>query len=144
MPMTLVVEGRVGVMVPAQWMVERVTTGPGSARLHVVSPSDAEVGLHITQSSLAPHSSQEAVVASLRTALSQQPDGVFVDFNPSDRRADELVVTYREIRADHHIAWAVLTDESLRIAIGCQSAPGHEDSVRAACDEAIRSAHAVF
>jgi len=38
----------------------------------------------------------------------------------------------------------VLIDGSLRIAIGCQSAPGHEDAVRQACDQAVRSAHAVF
>jgi type VII secretion-associated protein (TIGR03931 family) len=144
MPMTLLVEGRVGVMVPAQWVVHRVTAGPGSARVQVVSTTDADLAMHITQSSLGPHSSHEAVVASLRSALSQQPDGVFVDFDPSGRRADRPVVTYREVRADHHIEWAVLTDESLRIAIGCQSAPGHPDAVRAACDHAIRSAHAVF
>src|SRR4029077_9102531 len=41
-------------------------------------------------------------------------------------------------------AWAVLVDDSLRIAIGCQSAPGHEEAVREACDQAIRSAHGVF
>ncbi len=35
MPMTLLVEGRVGVMVPAQWVVQRVTAGPGSARVQV-------------------------------------------------------------------------------------------------------------
>jgi type VII secretion-associated protein (TIGR03931 family) len=143
MPMTLLVEGRVGVMVPARWVVQRITAGPGSARMQVVSPDDADIALHITQSSLAPDSSRQAVVASLRSALSQQPDGVFVDFNPSDQRADQHVVTYREIRTDHHIAWAVLTDESLRIAIGCQSAPEHQEVVRSACDEAIRSAHAV-
>ena len=57
---------------------------------------------------------------------------------------DQSVVTYREIRADRHITWFVLIDESLRIAIGCQSAPGHEEAVREACDQAIRSAHAVF
>jgi len=38
----------------------------------------------------------------------------------------------------------VLIDESLRIAIGCQSAPGDEEAVREACDQAVRSAHAVF
>jgi type VII secretion-associated protein (TIGR03931 family) len=144
MPMTLLVEGRVGVMVPAQWMVQRVTAGPGSARVQVISRHDADVAVHITQSSLAPHESQEQVAQSLRGALSHEPDGVFVDFNPSDRRADQRVVTYREIRADHHTAWVVLIDGSLRIAIGCQSAPGHEEAVRAVCDQAIRSAHAVF
>lgn len=144
LPMTLLVEGRVGVMVPAQWVVERVTVGPGSARVQVVSPTDTDAAVHITQSPLAPHSSHEEVVESLRSTLSQQPDGVFVDFNPSDHRADQSVATYREMRKDHHVAWAVLIDESLRIAIGCQSAPGHEEAVRDACDQAIRSAHAVF
>jgi type VII secretion-associated protein (TIGR03931 family) len=144
MPMTLMVEGRVGVMVPAQWVGRRVTSGPGSARVQVVSSTDADVAVHVTQSSLAPHQSHEAVADSLRDALSQQPDGVFVEFNPSDRRAGQAVVTYREMRADHHITWVVFVDGSLRIAIGCQSAPGHEEAVREVCDEAIRSAHAVF
>jgi type VII secretion-associated protein (TIGR03931 family) len=144
LPMTLLVEGRVGVMVPAQWVVQRVTSGPGSARVQVVSPTDADIAVHVTQSSLPPHQSHDQVAESLRTALKQQPDGVFVEFNPSDRRADQPVVTYREVRADHHIAWVILADGSLRIAIGCQSAPGHEEAVREACDQAIRSAHAVF
>jgi type VII secretion-associated protein (TIGR03931 family) len=144
MPMTLLVEGRVGVMVPAQWAVERVTSGPGSARVQVVSPADADVAVHVTQSSLAPHQPHDAVAESLRSALSHEPDGVFVEFNQSDRRAGQPAVTYREIRADHHIVWAVLVDDSLRIAIGCQSAPGHEEAVREVCDQAIRSAHAVF
>lgn len=144
MPMTLLVEGRVGVTVPAQWAVERITSGPGSARVQVVSPNDSGVAVHITQSSLATDESLEQVAESLRIALSEQPEGVFVGFNPSDHRADKPVASYREVRPDHHIAWVVLTDKSLRIAIGCQSAPGHEHAVRAACDEAIRSAHAVF
>jgi len=144
MPMTLLVEGRVGVMVPAQWRVQRVTSGPGSARVQVVSPDDANVAVHITQSSLVSHQSHEQVAESLRSALSKEPDGVFLEFNPADRRADQAVMTYREIRPDHHIAWFVLIDESLRIAIGCQSAPGDEEAVREACDQAVRSAHAVF
>jgi type VII secretion-associated protein (TIGR03931 family) len=144
MPMTLLVEGRVGVMVPAQWVIRRVTSGSGSARVQVVSPNDSDIVVHVTQSRLAPHQSLEQVAASLRGALSEQPDGVFVEFNPSDRRADEPVVSYREIRPDHRILWVVLIDGSLRIAIGCQSAPGHEDAVRQACDQAVRSAHAVF
>ena len=142
-PMTLLVEGRVGVMVPAQWVIQRVTSGPGSARVQVISPTDADVAVHVTQSPLPPHQSHEQVAESLHSMVSQQPDGVFVDFNPSDRRADRTVVTYRELRADHHILWVVLIDKSLRIAIGCQSAPGHEDAVREVCDQAIRSAHAV-
>ena len=143
-PMTLLVEGRVGVMVPARWAVQRVTSGPGSARVQVVSPNDANIVVHITQSSLPSHESRDQVAESLRRALSVEPDGVFVEFNPSGRRADQPVVTYREIRADHRIAWVVLVDESLRIAIGCQSGPGHEEAVADVCDQAIRSAHAVF
>jgi type VII secretion-associated protein (TIGR03931 family) len=143
-PMTLLVEGRVGVMVPTQWVVQRVTSGPGSPRVQVVSPTDADIAVHVTQSSLPLPQSHAQVAASLRSALGEEPDGVFVEFNPSDRRADQPAVTYREIRAGHHIAWVVLTDGSLRIAIGCQSAPGREAAVREACDEAIRSAHAVF
>jgi type VII secretion-associated protein (TIGR03931 family) len=143
-PMTLLVEGRVGVMVPARWMVQRVTSGPGSVRVQVVSPDDVNVAVHVAQSSLALRQSREQVAASLRAALSQEPDGVFVDFNPSDHRADKQVMTYHEIRADRHVAWFVLIDESLRIAIGCQSAPGREETVRETCDRAIRSAHAVF
>ena len=60
-PMTLLIEGRVGVMVPAQWVVERVTSGPGSARVQVVSPNDPDIAVHVTQSSLAPHQSHEQV-----------------------------------------------------------------------------------
>jgi type VII secretion-associated protein (TIGR03931 family) len=144
LPMTLLVEGRVGVMVPAQWVVERVTSGPGSARVQVVSQADADIAVHVTQSPLPPHPSHDQVAESLRSALSHEPGGVFVDFNPADLRAGRSVVTYREIRADRHIAWVVLVDESLRIAIGCQSAPGREETVREVCDHAIRSAHAVF
>jgi type VII secretion-associated protein (TIGR03931 family) len=143
-PMTLLVEGRVGVMVPARWEVQRVTSGPGSARVQVVSPDDATIALHVTQSSLAPAQSHEQLAEALRRALGQEPDGVFVDFNPSDSRADHPVMTYREIRPDRHIAWFVLIDQSLRIAVGCQSAPGHEEAVREVCDQVIRSAHAVF
>jgi type VII secretion-associated protein (TIGR03931 family) len=144
MPMTLLVEGRVGVMVPAQWGIQRITSGPGSARLQVVSRDDATVALHITQSSLAPEQSNEQLAQSLRRALSEEPEGVFTDFNPSDSRADRPVVTYREIRPDRRIVWFVQIDQSLRIAIGCQSRPGREEDVREVCDRAIRSAHAVF
>jgi type VII secretion-associated protein (TIGR03931 family) len=143
-PMTLLVEGRVGVMVPALWEVQRVTTGPGSVRVQVVSPDDANVALHVTQSSLASQQSHEQMAESLRRVLGQEPDGVFIEFNPSDSRADHSVATYREIRQDRHIAWSVLIDRSLRIAVGCQSPPGHDDAVREVCDRAIRSAHAVF
>ena len=144
MPMTLLVEGRVGVMVPAQWAVERVTSGPGSARVQVVSPTDADVAVHITQSPLAPHQSHDAVAESLRSALRQEPDGVLVDFNPYDRRTGQPTRTSLAIDTRGPSPWAVLVADSLRIAIGCQSARGHEEAVREVCDQAIRSAHALF
>jgi type VII secretion-associated protein (TIGR03931 family) len=75
--------------------------------------------------------------------LADATDGAFVEFNPSDRRADRDAVTYREIRPERHVAWTVLVDGTARIAVGCQSVPGSEYLVREACDRAIRSAHAV-
>ena len=102
------------------------------------------VALHITQSGSATASSLAITADSLRTALSAEPDGIFVEFNPSDRRADRDAVTYREVRSDHHVAWTVLLDGAVRIAVGCQSPSGSEYLVREACDRAIRSAHAVF
>ncbi|MET0757921.1 MAG: type VII secretion-associated protein [Mycobacterium sp.] len=144
MPLTLLVEGRIGVKVPAQWRVQRITSGPGSARVQIVSPADPQTAVHVTQSPLPPGQTPAAVAETLRTALEAQPLGVFVDFDPADRRADRPVMTYREIRAGHHIAWTVLVDDSVRIGIGCQSAVDHEDLVRLACEQAIGSAHAVF
>lgn len=136
MPMTLLVEGRVGVSVPARWTVHRITSGPGSARVQVVSPSDEHAALHITQSPIPPEQT-------LQAAFDAQPDGVFVDLKTDDRRAGRPVITYREIRAGHTIEWVLIHDE-LRIGIGCQAAPGREQLVQGVCEEAIRSAHAVF
>lgn len=144
MPTTLLVEGRVGVQVPAQWRVERITAGPGSARVQVVSPTDSHTALHITQSPLAPRQTTAMIADGLRRALADQPPEVFVDFRPDGHRAGRSVVTYREVRPDHSVEWAVLTDHAVRIAVGCQSAPGRADSVRRACDTAVESAHAVF
>ncbi|BBZ18366.1 type VII secretion-associated protein [Mycolicibacterium gadium] len=142
-PMTLLVEGRVGVMVPTAWTARRITSGPGSARVQVVSPTEPEIALQITQS-VAPLSSSLADTAdSLHAAFAEAPDGAFVDFNPSARRADRDAVTYREVRSDRHVAWTVLVEGATRIAIGCQSAPGREHLVKQACEGAIRSAHAV-
>lgn len=52
-------------------------------------------------------------------------------------------MTYREVRVTHHVRWTVLVDGSLRISIGCQSRPAAEDAVRDACEQAVRTAHAV-
>jgi type VII secretion-associated protein (TIGR03931 family) len=144
LPTTLLVEGRVAVKVPAQWTVQRITSGPGSARLQVVSPWDAETAVHITQSPVPPNQTAEITAQTLRRALDEQPAGVFVDFNPADRQADRPAVTYREVRSGHQVRWVVLVDDTVRIAVGCQSAADREQLVRPACDEAIRSARAVF
>jgi type VII secretion-associated protein (TIGR03931 family) len=143
MPMTLLVEGRVGLMVPATWTTQRITSGPGSARVQVVSPTDNGVALHVTQSALAQPSSLAKTADTLRAALAESADGAFVDFNPSDRRAGRDAVTYREIRPERIVVWTVLIDGTERIAVGCQSLPHREHLVREACDRAIRSAHAV-
>lgn len=143
MPMTLLVEGRVGVMVPTAWTAQRITSGPGSARVQVISPTDADIALQITQSVAPLPSSLASTADSLHAAFAEAPDGAFVDFNPSARRADRDAVTYREVRSERHVAWTVMVDGAARIAIGCQSAPGREHLVQQACETAIRSAHAV-
>ncbi|MDT5302168.1 MAG: hypothetical protein QOG79_5410 [Mycobacterium sp.] len=131
------VEGRVAVEVPADWPTERIDTGPGSARMQVLSPRDPGVAIHLTQSQ-----GQESLAAAaevLRVALDGQPDGVFVEFTAADRRADKSVITYREIRVEHHVEWTVMLDRGVRIAIGCQHAPDRPAPERI-CDQAIRSA----
>jgi type VII secretion-associated protein (TIGR03931 family) len=140
MPTSLLVEGRVAIMVPA-WKMRRITSGPGSARVQIVSPSDADVALHVTQSVDASQGNLAVTADSLRTALDEEPDGVFVDFDASDSRAGRAAITYREIRDKHHVVWAVVIESSVRIAIGCQSAPGRDHVVREICDRAIQSAH---
>lgn len=139
---TWLVEGRVAVEIPVRWTVERITVGPGSARVQVTSPSDALAAIQVTQSRVPIQQTLETTAAALRLALADEPDGVFVDFTALGERSRRPVVTYREIRADHHVSWAVLLDRGLRIGIGCQGAPdgvGPEQF----CDLAIRSAHAV-
>ncbi|MGE2689576.1 type VII secretion-associated protein [Mycolicibacterium pulveris] len=142
-PTTLLVEGGVGMVVPTDWAVQHVTSGPGSARVRIASPARGDVAVHLTQSTGLPDQRLEATAASLRAALDDETPGVFVDFNAADQRGDRNAVTYREIRPDHTVAWAVLVDGSVRIAIGCQSPTGQENLVREACEQAIRSARAV-
>ncbi|KAA8966122.1 type VII secretion-associated protein [Mycobacterium sp.] len=142
MPTTFLVEGRVAVEVPAQWLVQRVTAGPGSARVQVSSPSDPQVALHVTQSPVTDQTLAGAA-ESLKQAIDAEPAGVFVDFNPAGSSAGRPAVTYREVRAGHDIRWAVVVDRAVRIAIGCQAPPGGGDAVRDACARAVRSAHAL-
>jgi type VII secretion-associated protein (TIGR03931 family) len=141
-PTTFLVEGRVALEVPAQWPVQRVIAGPGSARMQVTSPSDPEVALHVTQSRVAAET-LNATAESLKHAIDAEPVGVFVDFNPAALSAGRPAVTYREVRAGHDIRWTILLDGAVRISIGCQSRPGHDDAVREVCEQAVRSARAI-
>lgn len=138
--MTVLVEGRVGMQIPAGWSVRRVFDGPGSARVQVVSPSDPQTMIHLTQSGVA----EGTVADTLRRALQEQPSGVFVDFDPSAVVASRPVVSYREVRTGREIRWAVFVDRGVRIAVGCQSVPGRAEAARVECEAATRSAHAAF
>ena len=141
-PTTFLVEGRVALTVPADWPTQRVVAGPGSARVQVTSPSDPEVALHVTQSPVAGET-LSGTAERLRRAIDAEPAGVFVDFNPSGISVGRPAVTYREVRAGHHVRWTVLLDGPIRISVGCQSRPGDEDAVRDVCEQAVRSAHAI-
>ena len=141
-PMTLLIEGRVGVKVPALWAVQRITSGPGSARVQVIA-ADKSTALLVTQALVADGETLSATSATLRTALDDQQAGVFSLFNPDDVRAGRRAATYRELRDGRQVDWAVFVDGAVRIGLGCQSAPGGEQLVRDVCEEAIRSAHAL-
>ncbi|OBB95151.1 type VII secretion-associated protein [Mycobacterium sp. 852002-40037_SCH5390672] len=141
-PTTFLVEGRVALSVPVAWSKQRVVSGPGSARVQVTSPADPEVALHITQSPVAGET-LSGTADRLKRAIDAAPPGVFVDFNPSGTSVGRPAVTYREVRPGHHVRWTVLLDGPVRISIGCQSRAGDEDAVRDACEQAVRSAHAV-
>lgn len=135
----VLVEGRVAVRVPPPWTVERITAGPGSRRVQVSSPTQADVALHITQS-YAPESTPAEAAEVLRRAIADQPAGVFVDFRATDVVAGRPAVTYRELRPGRVIRWTVLPAGATRISIGCQSPPAAWGAVQAACEEAVRSA----
>jgi type VII secretion-associated protein (TIGR03931 family) len=141
-PPAVLVEGRVALTVPADWPTQRVIAGPGSARVQVTSPSDPEVALHVTQSPIAGET-LSGTAERLKHAVDAEPAGVFVDFNPSGTSAGRPAVTYREVRAGHHVRWTVFVDGPVRISLGCQSRPAMEDAVRAVCEQAVRSAHAI-
>lgn len=136
------VEGRVAVRIPRLWSVERITAGPGSRRVQVISPSHADVALHITQS-YAPEATPEQTAEVLARAIAREPVGVFTDLRPDGRVAGRPAVTYTEARPGRIIRWAVLSSGPTRISIGCQSPPGREDSITAVCDDAVRSARDV-
>jgi type VII secretion-associated protein (TIGR03931 family) len=84
----------------------------------------------------------EPLQLAMKLADAEAP-GVFVGFDPAGSCAGRPAVTYREVRADHHVDWAVLVDRAVRIGIGCQSGPGGDDALRPVCEQAVRSAHAL-
>ena len=133
------VEGRLAVSIPALWTVERITGGPGSHRMQVSSPVDPGIALHITQA-YAPGADLAVAAGVLGRAVAGQPAGTFVDFTGTDEVAGRPAVTYREIRPGRVVRWVVVVDGATRISIGCQSAPGREEAIRDACEQAIRSA----
>ena len=138
-PVVHIVEGRVVVEVPASWSVARITGGPGSRRVRVAAPDDPHLALHITQS-FAPVGTLADTAESLRRAIGAQPPGVFVDVRPEDQVAGRRAVTYREVRPGRVIRWSVMLEGSTRISVGCESRPGAEAGIRAACEAAVRSA----
>lgn len=134
-----VVEGRMAVRIPAHWTVERVTGGPGSRRLQVSPPRDPAIALHLT-AAYAPETTLEQAAEALRHAIADEKPGVFVDVRAPVEVAGRPAATYREIRPGRVVAWSVVLSGATRISIGCQSPPEREVDVRAACDDAVRSA----
>jgi len=137
-----VIEGRLAVEVPADWTVERVTVGPGSARVRVISAMDERFAVHVTQARVPGHETMQATAETLKAALDAQPDGVFADFVADDRKADRPAVTYTEVRSEVAVDWVVVLDRGLRIAIGCQH-PRAEPAIGPICERAVRTAHAI-
>ncbi|MGH3725351.1 MAG: type VII secretion-associated protein [Mycobacterium sp.] len=141
---SLLVEGRVQLMVPAEWAVRRIPAGgAGSARVEVISPKDPEAIVHVTQVRVRSTETLASTAETLRTAMEKEPSGVFTDFKADDRKMDRPAVTYTEVREGHDIAWTVLLDDELRIGVGCQFKKNSFAEVESACKLAIRTAHEV-
>ncbi|SIB63123.1 hypothetical alanine and valine rich protein [Mycobacteroides abscessus subsp. abscessus] len=141
---SLLVEGRVQLMVPAEWAVRRIPAGgAGSARVEVISPADPEAVVHVTQVRVKSAETLAATAETLRAAMEKEPQGAFTDFRADDRKMDRPAVTYTEVREGHDIAWTVLLDGDLRIGVGCQFKKDSYADVRQACELAIRTAYAV-
>lgn len=138
----LVVEGRMSVRVPSGWKVQTLTAGPGSRRIRAMPSESGDVALHFTQSYVAGQT-LAGTAETLEQAMAAEAPGVFRDFDADGRRAGRLAVTYREVRGLRTVEWFVVVDGSTRIGIGCESPPDLEGQVRAACDEAIESAHEI-
>lgn len=132
------VEGRVAVDIPSGWPVRRVTGGPGSRRVEVASPTDGRSVLHIT-SAYAPEGTLAEAAAVLEPLAAAEP-AVFGDFEAAAEVAGRPALTYREVRPGRVVTWVVVLDGAMRIGIGCQCAPGREESLAGVCQAAIASA----
>ena len=142
---SLLVEGHVQLMVPAEWAVRRIPAGgAGSARVEVISPVDPEAVVHVTQVRVNPTETLAATAETLRAAMAKESPGVFTDFKADDRKADRPAVTYTEVRPGHDIVWTVLLDDDLRIGIGCQFMRDSYVDIRKACDMAIQTVRKVI
>lgn len=141
-PWVALTEGRVTIEVPAGWTVQRITAGPGSARVQVSAPGGVPA-LHLTQSVTSEPASLPDVAESLRPAIDVAPSGVFVDFRADGEVGGRPAVTYRELRAGSRTDWAVLVDGDVRIAVGCQTGRGPAERLGEECLRAVRSARAV-
>ena len=96
---TSLVEGRIAVAIPPHWLVQRITAGPGSRRVQVSSPADADLALHITQS-YAP----ETTLAEAAEVLGRRcgrPAGGDLPGGPG-RTGDPLVGGAGSVDADQH------------------------------------------
>ena len=100
------------------------------------------MAVHVTQARVRAQETMQQTADVLRAALEQQPDGLFVDFDPHGERAGRAAVTYRELRTAIAVDWVVLLDGAVRIAVGCQH-PVEQSGPGATCERAVRSAHAV-
>jgi len=137
-------EGPVAVTVPSGWQAHRVTGGPGTARVEVRAPGDRDAALHITHAVGGPDTTLADTAAALHAALRAEDDAAaFADFRPLERRAGRDAVTYRERRPGREIAWTVVVDAGVRIAIGCQYPAQRPELIREPCEAAIRSARVV-
>lgn len=137
---TWLVEGRVAVEVPADWVAERIVDGPGSARVEVVSPAGEVV--HLTQSPIPAGQSLSAAAEVVRTALASQSETVFTAFDPAADVAGVAAMTYRETRPGRHVDWTLVLDGAVRIAIGCQGTDA-VPAPEAHCLHAVRTARSI-
>ncbi len=138
---TLLVDGRVAVMVPAP--------GPSNAS----RPVPVRRGCRCRHRGRAPPCTSRSPTVQRRRRSPRSPNHSGRQSTPSltgcsstsipPQNGGRPAVTYREMRADSETRWAVFVDGTTRIAIGCQSAPASRHAIDDACVQAVRSARVV-